>query len=224
MDIEGLGAKLAIQLGEQGKVRSLADIYRLTADDLLELEGFADKKAAKLLAGIEASKHRPLARLLFGLGIRYVGKTTAEVLVAQVESLPALGSRTMDELLAIEGIGPVIAESIVDWFNVDRNRQLVEALQALGVNVERWPEEAAASAAGTVAGKTFVLTGTLPTLDRAGAQAMIKAAGGKVTASVSAKTDYVVAGEAAGSKYDRAVELGVPILDEAAFRALLGST
>jgi DNA ligase (NAD+) len=224
MDIEGLGAKLAIQLGEQGKVRSLADIYRLTADDLLELEGFADKKAAKLLAGIEASKHRPLARLLFGLGIRYVGKTTAEGLVAQVESLPALGSRTMDELLAIEGIGPVIAESIVDWFNVDRNRQLVEALQALGVNVERWPEEAAASAAGTVAGKTFVLTGTLPTLDRAGAQAMIKAAGGKVTASVSAKTDYVVAGESAGSKYDRAVELGVPILDEAAFRALLGST
>ncbi len=225
MDIEGLGAKLAVLLGEEGLVHTLADIYRLTLDRLLVLEGFAEKRAQNLLDGIEASRHRPLARLLFGLGIRHVGKTTAEVLVSRIPSVEAMAGMTREELLAIDGIGPVIAESIVDWFMVDKNRQLVAELGELGVNLARLPEEEPAhDPAGAAFGKTFVLTGTLPGLGRAEAQGLIKAAGGKVASSVSKKTDFVVAGESAGSKYDTAVELGITILDEAGLLALLRGT
>ncbi|MEZ4698704.1 MAG: NAD-dependent DNA ligase LigA [Rhodothermales bacterium] len=224
MDIEGLGAKLAIQLGQEGLVKTLSDIYRLKMEDLLGLEGFAGKKAQNLLDGIEASKRRPLSRLIFGLGMRHVGKTTAELLVSRVPSIEAMSEMDADALLAIEGIGPVIAESIVDWFKVEDNRTLVADLGRLGLNLARLPEEEPAHDVDSAAfGKTFVLTGTLPTLGRADAQAMIKAAGGKVASSVSKKTDYVVAGESTGSKYDKAVELGIPILDEAGFRALLGA-
>ncbi|RMF58668.1 MAG: NAD-dependent DNA ligase LigA [Bacteroidetes bacterium] len=223
MDIEGLGAKLAVQLVEAGLLHTLADLYTLTADDLLGLEGFAEKKAMNLLAAIEASKHRPLGRLLFGLGIRHVGKTVAELLVARFASIDDLAAATVDDLVAIDGIGEKIARSVVDWFTLADNRALVERLQALGVNTRRLPEEEpAAPASSAVAGKTFVLTGTLPGLTRKEAEALIVRAGGKVTGSVSRKTDYVVAGENPGSKYDRARELGIPILDEAGLRALLG--
>ncbi|MEM9663681.1 MAG: NAD-dependent DNA ligase LigA [Bacteroidota bacterium] len=224
LDIEGLGSKLAVQLVEQGPVRTLADLYRLTADDLLALDGFAQKKADNLLQGIAQSKDAPLARVLFGLGIRHVGKTTAELIVGQMASLADVEAATIEALVAIDGVGPVIAESVVDWFQVDENRRLVEALRMLGVNTERLPSEAPPSDAeeAPLAGKTLVLTGTLPTLSRAEAKALIQAAGGKVTGSVSAKTDYLVAGEAAGSKLEKAQALAIPVLDEEGLRALIG--
>ncbi|MDZ4698617.1 MAG: NAD-dependent DNA ligase LigA [Rhodothermales bacterium] len=222
MDIEGLGAKMAVLLGEEGLVRTLADIYRLTLEALLRLEGFAEKRAQNLLDGIETSRHRPMARLLFGLGIRHVGKTTAELLVSRIRSVEDMARLSGEELLAIEGIGPVIAESIVDWFMVDKNRQLITELGALGVNLSRLPEEEPAhDPEGAAFGRTFVLTGALPGMGRAEAQGLIKAAGGKVASSVSKKTDFVVAGESSGAKYDAAVKLGIPILDQVGLLALL---
>ncbi|RMH69251.1 MAG: NAD-dependent DNA ligase LigA, partial [Bacteroidetes bacterium] len=193
MDIEGLGARLAVQLVEGGLVRHLTDLYRLRREALLALEGFAERKADNLLQAIDASRQRPLSRLLFGLGIRHVGKTTAELLVRHFASLEALGAASREALEAIDGIGPVIAMSLVDWFAVPENRQLVDELRALGVNTERWPEEAPGGGDGATArpldGKTFVLTGTLPTLSRNEARALIEGAGGRVTGSVSRKTD-----------------------------------
>ncbi len=224
MDIEGLGSKMAVILSEAGLVRNLADIYRLTAEQLLTLDGFATKKAENLLQGIEDSKHRTLSRLMFGLGMRHVGKTTAELIVGHYENMDALSKATAEDLVAIEGVGPVIAESIADWFQVEHNCTLLAELKALGVNLERLEEEASVTAVegdSLVAGKTFVLTGTLPNMDRNEAKARIQRAGGKVTSSVSAKTDYVVAGEKAGSKLDKAQSLGVTILDEAALLELL---
>ncbi len=227
MDIEGLGARLAVQLVEAGLVRHLTDLYRLRREALLALEGFAERKADNLIRAIDASRQRPLSRLLFGLGIRHVGKTTAELLVRHFASLEALGAASREALEAIDGIGPVIAMSLVDWFAVPENRHLVDELRALGVNTERWPEEAPDGGAGEATrpldGKTFVLTGTLPTLSRSEARALIEEAGGRVTGSVSRKTDYVVAGADPGSKLTRARELGVPVLDEAALRALIES-
>lgn len=222
MDIEGLGSKLAVQLVEHGIVRHLSDLYRLTLDDLLQLEGFAEKRARNLLAGIDASRHRPLGRLLFALGIRHVGKTVAELIAARYPSLEALGEATCEDLESIDGIGSVIAESIVDWFAVEDNRNLVRDLAALGVNTTRLPEEAPATAeVPGVAGKTFVITGTLPNLSRKEAEERIKRAGGKVTGSVSRSTDFVVVGESPGSKLDRAKELGIQILDEESLLRLL---
>ncbi len=229
MDIEGLGSKMAVVLVQEGLAAHLADLYRLDKEKLLALEGFADKRAENLLEGIEASKHRPLSRLLFALGIRHVGRTTAELIVPYYASLEALESATVEDLEAIDGIGHVIAESIVDWFRATDdhgqriNQRLVEDLRALGVNTERLPEEAPPETGeeSPVAGRTFVLTGTLPTLSRSEAQARIKQAGGKVTGSVSRNTDYVVAGESPGSKLDRARELEVKILDEAGLLKLL---
>lgn len=223
MDIEGLGAKLAVQLSEVGLVRTLADIYRLEPEALMALEGFAEKKALNLLAGIEASKSRPLSRLLFGLGMRHVGKTTAELLVGQYESLAALGEATAEELEQVEGIGPVIALSIFDWFAEPHNLDMVRQLASLGVNTHRLDEEAPAGEDAVLSGKTFVLTGTLPSMGRAEAKALIQQAGGTVTSSVSNKTDYLVAGESAGSKLDKAQSLGITILNESTLLALLGS-
>lgn len=224
MDIEGLGAKLAVLLVETGLVRHLADLYRLRLEDLLALEGFAEKRAENLLAGIEGSRHRPLARLLFGLGIRHVGKTVAELLVARFASLDALGAATQEDLSAVDGIGPVIAESLVDWFSVEDNRKLVADLQALGVRTERLPEEAPVAVAGDApaAGKTFVITGTLPGLGRKEAEDLIKRAGGKVSGSVSKKTDFLVYGENAGSKLGKAEELNITKLTEPELLRVLG--
>lgn len=221
MDLEGLGSKLAVQLATSGRVRHLSDLYHLTLDDLLGLEGFAEKKARNLLAGIAQSKHRTLARLLFGLGIRHVGQATAELLVARYASLEALARASVEDLQTIEGIGERIAQSVVDWFSLADNQRLVADLQAAGVNTQRLPHEATAAPESPITGKTFVLTGTLPTLDRRQAEALIKHAGGKVTGSVSKQTDYVVAGENPGSKYDKARELGIPLLDEAGLKVLL---
>lgn len=221
MDIEGMGSQVARQLAESGLVRRLSDLYRLKLEDLLKLEGFAETRARNLLRAIEASKQRPLSRLLFGLGIRHVGKTTAELLVQRFASIDELAAATLDELAAIEGVGPITAESIANWFRVEDNRRLIEELKELGVNMQRLPEEAPA-AESPVHGKTFVLTGALPHLTRKEAEELIKRAGGRVASSVSRNTDYVVVGENPGSKYDRARQLGIPMLDEDGLLRLLG--
>ena len=226
MDIEGLGAKLAVMLVEEGLVRNLADIYALAAEQLLPLDLFAEKRADNLLEGIEASKKRPLSRLVFGLGIRHVGRATADLLVARYASLNALsraGAEEIEQIEQIEGIGEVIAKSVASWFAIEANRDLIRRLRESGVNTERLPEEApqGQEGSGQVTGKTFVLTGTLPTLGRKEATTRIKQAGGRVASSVSSNTDYVVAGENPGSKRERAAELGIAILDENQLLALL---
>ena len=229
MDIEGLGEKLAVLLVEEGLVEHLSDLYRLTEEDLLPLERFAEKRAANLIAAIEASKERPLARLLFALGIRHVGRTVAEDLVAHYVSLNDLAEANKEELESIEGIGPVIAESVADWFAVGENRQLARDLRRLGVRTERLeheaPPEEQSEGPLPLVGKTLVLTGRLPSgRTRREATDAVEAAGGSVTGSVSGNTDYLVAGEGAGSKLDEARERGVPILSEEDLDALLDET
>lgn len=222
MDIEGLGSKLAIVLVQEGLVRHLSDLYALSLEDLLQLENFGQKRAQNLLDGIDASRSRPLSRLLYGLGIRHVGQTIAETIVMHFASIRELEKASAADLEEIEGIGSVIAESVADWFDVADNRTLVRKLEELGVNTDRLPAEAPAPPGEqSAAGKRFVLTGTLPTLTRKEAEGLIKRAGGKVTGSVSGNTDYVVAGESPGSKLDKAQELGVPVLSERALLDLL---
>lgn len=225
MDIVGLGEKVAVQLVEAGLVHTLDDLYRLEAEDLLGLEGFKEKKVENLLNGIEVSKHRPLRALLFGLGIRFVGATVAALLVEHHASLESLAAATQEELEGIDGIGPETARGVVEWFAHAPNRATVDALRALGVNTERLPEEPVATAKveGPLSGKTLVLTGALPTLSREEAKGRILAAGGKVAGSVSKKTDFVVAGESAGSKLQKAEDLGVPVLTEADLLDLLAA-
>lgn len=226
MDIDGMGKKSAHFLVAEGMIQSIPDLYRLheKRDELIALDGFQDKKADRLLAGIEVSKSRPLAKLLFGLGIRFVGETVAQTLVGSVESMDALAAATGEELEAIHGIGPETAQSVVEWFGHSENRELVADLAALGVNTTRLPEEEPSDSAALLGDTTFVLTGTFPTMSRAQAKARIVDAGGKVTGSVSKKTDALVAGEAAGSKLDKARDLGIPVLDEADLVSLLDGT
>jgi len=217
MDVDGMGKRIAAQLVETGLVTDLPDLYALQRDALLALDGFGDLKADKLLDGLDASRHRPLARLLVGLGIRHVGETVARDLAAHVESLAALAATDGAALEAIPGVGPIVAESVVSWFAEDTNRAMVDRLRAYGVNTDRLPEERVATIeapASAVAGLTFVLTGTFASLSRTDAKQRIEAAGGKVTGSVSKKTDVVVAGEAAGSKRDAAEALGIEIIDD----------
>jgi DNA ligase (NAD+) len=219
MDIVGLGIKIVEQLAESGMVKNAADIYKLTRSDLLTLEGFADKKADNLLAAIDGTRKQSLARVINALGIRGVGEVMAADLAKHYPDLEKLGLATADELQQIEGVGPNIAEAIVDWFRRPANRAVVAELRQYGV----WPVEIAkAETGGSLSGLVFVVTGSLPTLSREGAKEFIQSHGGKVTDSVSKKTDYLVVGEAAGSKLDKAIELGVPRLDEAGLRNLAG--
>lgn len=225
MDIEGLGSKLAVVLAEEGLVTRLSDLYDLSKDDLLELEGFAEKKAQNLLDGIEASKDQPLHRLLTGLGIRHVGRDVALRLVHAFPSLEALAEASHESLTAVDGIGPVTAESVADWFAVEENRTLVAELKALGVNTKRLAAEAPPDTEGDgtspIAGATFVLTGALDGFTRKEAKTAIEQRGGKVTGSVSGNTDYLVRGANPGSKLQQAQERGVTVLDEEAFRDVL---
>jgi DNA ligase (NAD+) len=220
MDIEGLGEASAAQLLAAGLVRDVADIYDLPEKrrELLKLERWADKSVDNLLAAIDASKGRPLWRLLYALGIRYVGERTAKLLAAHFGSLDAIMTASREELEAVPEIGPKIAESIREFAALPQSKILVERLRAAGLN---FTEAAQAAASQPLAGKIFVLTGTLPTYSREEATALIEKAGGKVTSSVSKKTDYVVAGEKAGSKLDKARQLGIPVLSEADLLALL---
>jgi DNA ligase (NAD+) len=220
MDIEGLGDALVRQLVEKGMVRDFADLYRLTADDLVPLERMAEKSAANLLAQIGASKRRELRLLLFGLGIRFVGERAAGLLARRFGSLEGLAAATVEEIDDIYEIGETVAQSVHDWFADPANRRLVERLAEAGVQAEA-PAEAALSTA--LRGKQFVLTGGLEGMTRGEAKAAIEQRGGRVTSAVSKKTDYLVYGKDPGSKYDKAQELGVKCLDEAGFRDLLAS-
>ena len=219
MDIEGLGDKLVDQLVDGGLVRTLPELYTLGLAKLSALDRMADKSAANLVAALEKSKHTTLARFLYALGIRHVGESTAKDLARHFGTLDALVDAPREQLLEVNDVGPIVADSVRQFFAQPHHREIVERLRAAGII---WPE-AGAQAQGPkpLAGLTLVLTGTLPTLGRDQAQALIEAAGGKVSGSVSKKTSYVVAGAEAGSKLAKAQELGVPVIDEAGLRALL---
>ncbi|MBC7220148.1 NAD-dependent DNA ligase LigA [Candidatus Bipolaricaulota bacterium] len=217
MDIAGLGEKLVDRLVEGGLVRRIPDLYRLRAEDLVEVERMGEKSAHNLLQEIERSKGLPLARLIFALGIRHVGERAAELLAARYPSLEELASAEIEELQETSGIGPQIAQSVVGFFRNEENRRLVEELAVCGVapRTERPPT-------GPLAGKAFVFTGTLSAFPRAEAEAIVRSLGGRVASSVSRQVDYVVVGEEPGEKLARARALGIPVLTESEFRALTG--
>ena len=232
MDIEGMGEEIVARLVESGRLTDVADYYNLTEYELSTLETGREKKdgtpvhlgptiAAKLVAAIEASKARPFARVLFGLGIRHVGKTTAEQIVAKFPTVEALAEASVEDLTEIDGVGGIVAASVHSFFQTPANQEVVHRLKYLGVAMaEEAPSEEVPQ---TLAGLTFVLTGSLVesgmTRDEAGAR--LKARGAKVSGSVSKKTSFVICGEAAGSKYDKAVSLGVPVLTEQDFLRIL---
>ncbi|AQZ99222.1 DNA ligase (NAD(+)) LigA [Comamonas kerstersii] len=219
MDIEGLGDKLVDQLVDGNVVRSLPDLYRLRLDDLASLDRMAEKSAQNVLDALEKSKSTTLNRFLFGLGIRHVGEATAKDLARHFGTLDAIMAASVEQLLEVRDVGPVVAESIHTFFAQPHNREVVQQLRECGVH---WEEGAPAEKAPQIlAGKTVVLTGTLPTMGRDEAKELLEAAGAKVSGSVSKKTSYVVAGAEAGSKLTKAQELGIPVLDEAGMLALL---
>jgi len=210
MNIDGMGDALVNQLTERGLVKNVADIYKLTKDDLLSLERMGDKSAQNILEEIENSKRLPLERVIYGLGIRFVGERTAQFLAEHFGSMEALESAGVEELQNVNEVGPRIAESIVEFFGIAANRKLVERLRDAALRLTGQKKQRGTK----LAGKTFVLTGTLAHFTRDAAKKMIEDAGGKVTGSVSKKTDYVVAGADAGSKLDKAKVLGVTVIDE----------
>ena len=218
MDIENLGTAVIEQIVARGLVKNQADLYTLTEAQLLDLDKFAEKSAKNLISALEVSKRRELWQLIHGLGIPHVGKQSAKDLEAKFNSLEAMASATEESLEAIDGIGSIMAQSIHAWFADVDNRTLIEQLKAHGLNFNSSRQE---DGIGILAGKTVVLTGSLPTLSRDEATQMIEAAGGRTSSSVSKKTDFVLAGEATGSKYVKAKKLEVSILDERAFRELV---
>lgn len=223
MDIEGLGEKLVDQLVDKGLVKTPADLYRLDLPTLAGLERMGEKSAQNLLDAIERSKHTTLERFIYALGIRNVGEATARDLARHFGALEPLMHAGVEELMQVPEVGPVVAESIAQFFAEPHNRQVIADLRRLGVRWQEGRPRQRAAVAG-VAGKTFVLTGTLPHWTREEAKEKIEAAGGKVTGSVSSKTDYVVVGADPGSKLARAEALGIPLLDEDGLKALLGET
>ena len=219
VEVEGLGDKLVDQLVDGGIIRTLPDLYRLGLTSLAALDRMADKSAQNIVDALQKSKQTTLPRFLLGLGIRHVGEATAKALAKHFGSLDAIMDATVEGLLEVADVGPVVAQSIHTFFEQPHNREVVAQLRACGLN---WEEGAPAERAPTpLSGKTLVITGTLPTLSRDQAKDLIEAAGGKVAGSVSKKTDYLVAGAEAGSKLDKARELGVVVLDELGLRALL---
>lgn len=219
VEVEGLGDKLVEQLVDANIIRTLPDLYKLGLTALAGLDRMAEKSANNLLEALEKSKQTTLPRFLFGLGIRHVGEATAKELARHFGKLDAIMDATEEQLLEVSDIGPIVAQSIRTFFEQPHNREVVEQLRACGVT---WEEgEPAARAPQPLSGKTFVITGTLPTLSRDEAKDKVEAAGGKVAGSVSKKTDFVVAGEEAGSKLVKAQALGVPVIDEAALLAML---
>jgi DNA ligase (NAD+) len=222
MDITGIGERQAQLFVEKGLIKDVADLYALRAEMFEGMEGFGEKRIANLLAAIEQSKGRPLQRLIVGLGIRFVGEVAAAALAARFGSLDGLLAAAPEQIVAIDGIGPVVANSVAQFFSLEVNRALLEKLKAAGVNPVA-DTAALAPLGDQLAGKTFVFTGTLPTLSREQAAALIAAHGGKVTGSVTKKTSYLVAGaDPGGSKISKAQEVGVPVLDEEGLRALIG--
>ncbi|CAN7622874.1 NAD-dependent DNA ligase LigA [Pseudorhodoferax sp. LjRoot39] len=221
MDIEGLGDKLVDQLVDGGLIRTLPELYKLGVGKLSMLERMADKSAMNLVQALEASKTTTLGRFLYALGIRHIGESTAKDLAKHFGRLDPIMDATLEQLLEVNDVGPIVAQSLRTFFEQPHNREVVEQLRAAGVH---WPESEGLAAQRVplpLAGKTFVLTGTLPTLSRDAAKERLEAAGAKVAGSVSKKTDYVVAGEEAGSKLEKAQQLGIAVLDEAGMLALL---
>ncbi len=219
MNIDGLGEAVVEQLLNRGMVKSIADLYSLTQEQLLSLERIGQKTADALLAEIKKSKSAPLNRVLFGLGIRFVGEKTAQLLAEEFGSMDALMAASLEELERVNEVGPRVAQAIREFFDEAQNRELIEKLRAAGLTFTAEKRKKSSH----LEGMTFVLTGTLPNLSREDAKAKIEAAGGRVSGSVSKKTHYVVAGEEAGSKLDKARELGVKVLDEAGLEEMLNS-
>ena len=217
MNIEGLGPQMVELLINSGKISNIKDLYTLKAEDVENLDRMGKKSAENLINAIEASKSRGLEKLLFALGVRQVGEVAAEEIALKMRTLDACFEATLDDYLAIEDIGEITARGLVEFFRDGATRELCESLKALGVKTEANAEPKAE----TLAGLTFVLTGTLPTMSRDEASELIKRAGGKVSSSVSKKTSYVIAGEEAGSKLTKANALGVPVIDEEALLAML---
>jgi DNA ligase (NAD+) len=220
MDIEGLGDKLVDQLVAKGLVRSYGDLYRLTSDELVELERMGQRSSDKLIAAITASKQRGLARLLAGLAIRHVGLTVAQILADRFQDIEALSSASEEELADTPGVGPIIARSVAEWLSSSRGRATLNDLTSVGVVMRA--TAAAPAASNRLAGKTLVVTGTLTKYRREEIHELIRQHGGHPASSVSAKTDYLVAGEDAGTKLKKAQSLGIPILNEAEFEKLIG--
>ena len=225
-DIDGLGERWCGILIEQGMVSDVADLYRLQKGRLMELDRMGDKLATRIMDNIEASKNRPLSRLLFALGITHVGSEVADLLSQNFLGVDELSRATDEDLTDIEGIGPKIAESIIAWFQESENQRVIGKLRASAVRLEQDSLPAVVSVtsdAAPFAGLTFVVTGTLSGLSRSDAEGLIKGLGGKVTSAVTKKTSYVVVGVSPGSKAAKAEQLGIPILDEDAFQSLLES-
>jgi DNA ligase (NAD+) len=221
MDIDGFGSRQAESFVEKGLLKDVADFYYLKRENILELEGFAEKSTQNLLAAIEASKDRPLWRLITALGIKHVGSTVAELLTKHFASLDELMAASEEKLMTIPGLGPETARSIVEYFSNKRNRKLIKKLRRAKVNMKRLPEEAEA-VEGPLAGLTFVITGTIPTMSREEATRFIEEHGGKVTGSISRNTDYLLAGaDPGGTKYSRAQELGIAVIDDEGLRRIV---
>ncbi|MFH5831556.1 NAD-dependent DNA ligase LigA [Halalkalibaculum sp. DA3122] len=219
MDIEGLGEAVVDQLVSNNLIRTYADLYDLTADQLLPLERMAEKSAQNLLGAIEQSKQQPLDRVIYALGIRFVGATVARDLARGLRSMDALMNARQEDMTAIDAIGPKIAASVSAFFRNEKNRETVEKLRSHGLRFQMEEEE---QASGKLEGKKFVLTGSLPTLTRKEATELIESHGGKTTSSVSSNTDYLLAGESPGSKYDKAQELEIPVISEEDLRNMIG--
>jgi DNA ligase (NAD+) len=219
LDIDGLGYETAIALLDNGRITDIGDVFALTPESFEGLPGFAQKKIQQIMTGLDAARTRPLWRLLVGLSIRHVGPTAAQALAREFRSLDAIMAASAEELAAVDGVGPTIAKAAADWFADERHRDIVARLRAGGVAVE---DEGEAAGPGPLHGVTVVVTGSLVDFSRDGAADAVQALGGKVTGSVSKATGFVVVGESPGAaKYDKAVKLGVPLLDEAGFRVLL---
>ena len=219
MDVDGFGSQTAALLVAEGMLHDIGDIYSLKRDELLALEGFKDRKVDNLLAGVEASKSQPVERVLTALGIRFVGSVVAGMLMDELSGIDELSTATVERLQEIEGIGPQTAVAVVDWFGREKNQRILEKLRAAGLDFEA--QRTAVAGPANLDGLTFVITGTLPSMSRDEAKALIEQNGGKVTGSVSKNTDYLLAGEKAGSKLAKAEALEVPILDEAALREMI---
>ena len=222
MDIENLGPAVVDQLVDNGLVSHFADLYHLKASEVASLERMGAKSAANLLAGIEASKSRGLARMIAALGIRHAGGRAAEVLARAFGDIDSLAAASIDELTAIDEIGPTIARSVHDFFNGEAGRETINGLKAAGVQMTGSTASEAPAGAGALEGKTVVVTGTLEGFSRREAKDAIQSAGGRASSSVSSKTDFVVVGESPGSKADKARALGVEVIDEEEFKKRLG--
>ena len=219
MDIEHLGEAVVNQLFDRSLISGIGDLYQLEKDNLLDLEKFGEKSADNLINSIEASKGNEVWRLLHGLGIPHIGAQSAKDLVRHFKSIQAISTADEETLESVDGIGAVVAEALHAWFNEEANQDLIARLEAYDLNMEI---EVVEAADGPFKDKTVVITGTLPSLSRDEATALIEAAGGRASGSVSKKTDFLLAGDKAGSKLAKAEKLGVPVLDEATFKNMLG--